>query len=256
MKTQEKIKSYCTQLRLPHISNCYIQEIEKAVKTKPSYQDFLVRLLEEEVLSKWDTSINNLIKKADFPAIKRLEEFDFSFQPQIDEKRIRELASLRFMNEAKNIVLLGPPGVGKTHLAISIGVKACQQKKQVLFFAAEQLMQRLAEAEVSGTLRKFLQKLIHADLIIFDELGYVELSKKSAHLFFQLISKRYEKASLIITSNKPFDEWGKIFQDEVLASAILDRILHHCHPFFIQGKSFRMKNITGDSKPKQKVNED
>lgn len=245
MKTEEKIKSYCTQLRLSHINDIYMQEIENALKTKLSYQDFLLRLLEEQVISRMDTSINNLIKKADFPILKRLEEFDFSFQPQLDEKRIRELASLHFMEKGENIVLLGPPGVGKTHLAISIGIKACQQRKQVLFFTAEQLMHQMASAEVTGGMNKLLQKLIRADLIILDELGYMELTKKTGQLFFQLIGKRYEKASMIITSNKPFDEWGKIFQDDVLASAILDRILHHCYPFFIQGKSYRMQNIMG-----------
>lgn len=243
MKTQEKIKSYCTQLRIRHINDIYLQEIENAMKTKLTYQDFLLRLLEEQVISKIDNSVNSRIKKADFPSLKRLEEFDFSFQPQIDEKRIRELASLQFMEEAKNVVFLGPPGVGKTHLAIGIAIKACQQNKQVLFFTAEQLMRQMAIAEVCGSLAKFLQKIIRADLIILDELGYMEMTKKSATLFFQLISKRYEKASLIITSNKPFDQWGNLFQDDVLASAILDRILHHCYPFFIQGKSYRMKNV-------------
>lgn len=247
MNTQEKIKYYCTQLRIAHVGEYFITEAENAVKAKLSYQDFLLRLLEQQALTKIDHSINNAVKRAGFPMIKRMDEFDFAFQPRMDEKLIRELATLHFMKEAKNIVLLGPPGVGKTHLAISIGIKACQQRKKVLFFSPETLVQQMAAAEISGTINKMLIKLINADLLIIDELGYVDLPPKATKLFFHVISKRYEKGSVIITSNKPFDEWGKIFLDEVIASAILDRILHHCYPFFIQGKSYRMKSIMGIS---------
>jgi DNA replication protein DnaC len=243
MTTQEKIESYLKTLSLHQITEIYQNESENAAKAKLSYQDFLLRLLEQQVLTKIDRSINRRIQIAGFPAIKRLEEFDFSYQPQLDEKLIRELTNLIFLDEAKNVIFLGPPGVGKTHLAISLGIKACQMRKRVLFYSAEQLTQELAAAEVSGNLQKVLLSLARVDLLIIDELGYLELSKKTATLFFQLISKRYETASVIITSNKPFEEWGEIFQDDVVAAAILDRLLHHCYSFFIQGKSFRMKHL-------------
>lgn len=150
---------------------------------------------------------------------------------------------MNFLEEAKNVLFVGAPGVGKTHLAISLGIKAIQERKRVMFFTAEELTLQLASAEVSGNLNRTLDSLSRVDLIIIDEHGYLSLRKQTAKLFFQLISKRYESGSIIITTNKPFEEWGEIFNDDVVASAILDRLLHHSYPFLINGKSFRMKNI-------------
>jgi DNA replication protein DnaC len=241
---QRTIDDYLKILSLHKIIDIYEVEAENAAKTKLSYQEYLQTLLHQQVLTKIERSINRRIQIAGFPMIKRLEEFDFSFQPQMNEKLIRELANLNFMEHAKNIIFLGPPGVGKTHLAIALGIKACQQQKRVLFYTAELLSQQLAAAEISGSLQKTLDSLVRIDLLIIDELGYLELSKKTATLLFQLVSKRYEKGSILITSNKPFEEWGDIFKDDVVAAAIIDRLLHHCYPFFIQGKSYRVKNMS------------
>jgi DNA replication protein DnaC len=240
------IEDYLKTLSLHKISEIYQQESENATKLKLSYQQYLQRLLEAEVLSKTEKSINRKIRIASFPVVKRFEEFDFSFQPQIDEKLIRELANLNFIEQAKNIIFLGPPGVGKTHLAIAFGVKACLQGNRVAFYSAEKLTQELLTDEISNSLQKKLDSLSKIDLLIIDELGYIQLSKKTATLFFQLVAKRYEKGSVIITSNKPFENWGEIFNDDIVASAILDRLLHHCYPFFIQGKSFRLKNLSSN----------
>jgi DNA replication protein DnaC len=238
-----RIEQYLKILSLHKISEIYKTESEKAAKTKLGYQDYLLKLLEQQVLTKLERSINRKMQIAAFPQIKRLEEFDFTFQPQINEKLIKELSNLDFLEEAKNVLLLGPPGVGKTHLAIALGIKAVEERKRVLFYSAEKLTEELASAEVSGQLNSKLESLARLDLLIIDELGYLSLSKQTSKLFFQLVSKRYERGSIIITSNKPFEQWGEIFNDDVVASAILDRLLHHCYPFFINGNSFRLKNM-------------
>jgi len=239
-----QIDSHLKTLSLHRIREIYRQEAENAANTNLSYQDYLLRLLEQEILSKIERSVNRKIQLATFPQVKRLEEFDFTFQPKINEKLIRELATLEFLTTAKNVLFIGAPGVGKTHLAISLGIKAAHARKRVLFFTAEQLTAQLAAAEVSGRLTTLLDQLGRADLLIIDELGYLSLTKQTAKLFFQLVSKRYEKGSIVITSNKPFEQWGEIFADDVVAAAILDRLLHHSYPFLINGKSFRMKNIS------------
>jgi DNA replication protein DnaC len=243
MSTNQQMDFYLKSLSLIHIRENYIMESENAAKANLTYQDYLYRLVESEVLSKIDRSINRSLKQSGFPMLRRIEEFDFSYQPKLDEKLIRELANLNFMNDAKNLIFLGPPGVGKTHLAVAFGIKACMARKKVAFYSADNLTQVLAIHEVAGTLKTLLETLTKVDLLIIDELGYIELSKKTASLFFQLIAKRYEKKSIIITSNKPFEEWGQIFADDVVASAIIDRLLHHCYPFFINGKSYRMRNL-------------
>ena len=237
------IEAYCKLLSLSSISQTYEALAIEASKTKISYQEYLYKLLQQQIIDRVDRSINSKIKKAGFPYIAKIEEFDFTFQPKLDEKLLRELATLNFLDNAYNIAFIGPPGVGKTHLAIALGLEATKQRRRVLFITAEELTTQLIAAKQSNTLVDYLDKISRIDLLVIDEIGYLDIQKDSASLFFQLISKRYEKSSIIITSNKPFQELGDIFGDDVVASAILDRLLHHSYPFLIQGKSYRMKNL-------------
>lgn len=239
----DRLKDYLKKLSLSTILSIFEEEAKKSAKMKMSYTGYLGRLVEEEILAKTDRSIQKRISNAKFPFVRTIEDFDFSFQPTINEVLVKELAELSFLEKAENICLLGPPGTGKTHLSIAIGIKACISRKRVLFCKVLPLMEELIACCVTRTLPARLESLSRLDLLILDELGYDEsLDKRKANLFFQLISARYERGSIILTSNKPFEEWGGVLGDEVVASAILDRLLHHSHIVAINGPSFRLKD--------------
>ena len=246
------LKQNLLDLSLRTIASMFEEEAKKALKTKISYSEYLKRLIEEEIISRTDRSIQAKIKKAKFPQLKTLEMFEFKFQPSIDQKYINELVHLAFMDKAENIIFLGPPGVGKSHLAISLGIKACFAKKRVLFMPASILADDLLIAHSTKSLADKLAALCRVDLLIIDELGYMPLSKEAANLFFQLISRRYEQGSIILTSNKSFQDWGDIFAgDSTLAAAIIDRLLHYSHIFQITGKSYRVRNKIRKSRKKK-----
>ncbi len=237
------LKEHLQILSLKTVASIFEEEAIKALKTKISYTDYLKRLIEEEVANKTDRSIQAKLRKAKFPQLKTLEMFEFSFQPSVDAKYINELSHLAFMKKAENIVFLEPPVVGKSHLAIALGIKAGLARKRVIFISTAELADELMAAYTTKTLADKLTALCRIDLLIIDELGYMPLSKEAANLFFQLISRRYEQGSVILTSNKSFENWGEIFAgDSTLASAIIDRILYYSHIFQIVGKSFRIKD--------------
>ncbi len=246
------IESYCKLLSLTSVAENYETAAIDAAKAKLSYQDYLYKLLQQQIIDRVDRSINARIKKAGFKYLATLEAFDFSFQPQIDERLIRELSTLSFLEGAKNILLVGAPGVGKTHISIALGLEATKQRRRVKFISAEDLTNELIAADRSHTITDYLETISRVELLIIDEIGYLDLSREAASLFFRLISKRYEKASTIITSNKEFQEWGQIFNDDVIATAILDRLLHHSYPFLINGPSYRMKDLLSKTKIKSK----
>ncbi len=238
----ERLKEQLKILGLRKTMEIFEEEADKAIKTKLGYVGYLSKLVEEETLAKTDRSINRRIQTAKFPWKKTLEEFNFSFQPSVDEEKILKLQDLSFIDKKENIFLLGPPGVGKTHLAIGLGIKACMARYRVLFQSTDEAVGYLYASLVDHSTGRKLDALSRLHLLIIDELGYLAMSPEKAKLFFQLISKRYEVGSIILTSNKAFDEWGTIFGDEIIAAAIIDRLVHHSHIFNISGASFRVKD--------------
>lgn len=229
------------KLKMEHLEAQLDAVCEQAAQQELDYKSFLTQALHTEWQGRHLRGIETRLRKARFPWAKTLEQFDFAFQPSLDRKQVRELAGLSFVERAHNVVILGPPGVGKTHLAVSLGVKAVEAGFSVQFLTLEALITRLVKAKQDHRLERALQLLVNPKLLIIDEIGYLPLSREEASLFFRLVVRRYERASLILTSNKSFLDWGEIFNDHVLATAILDRLLHHATTLNIKGESYRLK---------------
>lgn len=241
MSESARLHTQLKRLSLHTMAEIFEQEAVKASKSETSYTAFLARLVDEEIAAKIDRSVNARIHKARLPILRTLEEFDFSFQPSLSAARLRELGELGFLERAENILFIGQPGVGKTHLSLALALRTCQARKRVLFFRAMDLLDDLLACEVSLQLNKRIETLGRLHLLVVDELGYLPMDTRRANLFFQLVNHLYTRVSMIVTSNVPFDGWGKVFGDNVIASAILDRLLHHSHVFLITGPSYRMK---------------
>ena len=229
------------KLKLDHLEAQLDTVCEQAAKREHDYKTFLTSALEAEWKGRFQRTVESRLRQARFPWLKTLEQFDFDFQPSLDRRQIRELAGTSFVARAENVVILGPPGVGKTHLAVALGVKAVEAGYTVRFMTLETLMTRLVRAERENRLEKVLQQLTYPKLLILDEIGYLPLNRQEASLFFRLIVRRYERASTVATSNKSFLDWGEIFNDQVLATAILDRLLHHSTTLNVKGESYRLK---------------
>jgi len=236
-----QLNSLLDKMKMDHLGAQLDTVCEQAAKKDLGYREFLTQALETEWHGRHLKGVESRLKMARFPWIKSLEQFDFSFQPSIDRKVVRELAGLGFVERAENIILLGPPGVGKTHLAVALGVKAVEAGYKVLFLSLESLLTRLSRARQENRVERQLQQFVYPKVLIIDEMGYLPMNRDEAGLFFRLLTRRYEKASVILTSNKSFVDWGEIFNDQVLATAILDRLLHHCTTLNIKGESYRIK---------------
>lgn len=237
-----RLESQMRALKLKGMIGCYRNLAERAAVGKLHYEEYLSLVLEEELKGKTDRSLKTKIQKARFPFLKTMEEFDFSFQPGLGEKEVLQLGCLDFVEQKGNIVFLGPPGVGKTHLAVALGIKACQARYRVLFISAQKLIEELMLCVKDGSITAKLLAYSRLNLVIIDELGYMPITKEQANLLFQLISMRYERGAVILTSNYNFDEWEQVFQDKVVAAAIIDRVVHHSRIFYINGSSYRLKN--------------
>lgn len=229
------------RLRLVHVAERLDAALADAAKRDASYIDFLDRLLVDELDAKARKRIAMGMSIAHFPAIKTLETFDFKAQPSVDTKLVRELATGQFVANTHNVLIFGPPGVGKTHLAIALGRAAVEAGSTALFTTAAAIIATLAKAESDGSLKDKLNYFAKPKLLIIDELGYLPFEKRSAHLFFQLVARRYERGSILLTTNQLVPQWGEVFSDDVLAAAILDRLLHHSYSLLIQGESYRLR---------------
>ena len=233
--TYERLQDNLKRLKLIRAAEVLDTVAACSEDGKVSYLSFLDHLLEEEVAAKEKRRIQTAMKIAGLPFAKTIEEYDFSFHPHLDKMTVMELFDLTFLAKHENVIFLGPPGVGKTHLAISLAIKACSHGFKVYFTTMNTLIGKLKETQSKG------KAYLSASLVIVDEAGYLPVDSREAYLFFQFISYRYEKSSTIITSNKSFSDWQELFGDAVIASAILDRLLHHCRVINIKGHSYRLK---------------
>jgi DNA replication protein DnaC len=238
---EERVFAALKRLQLTHTRDTLAAVLSEAAKRQWTYLEFLDEVLGREAEAKHGKRIRMGMQIAHFPCARTIEGFDFAFQPSADERLIRELSTASFIAHGENILIFGPPGVGKSHLAIGLGRKAVEQGHSVRFTTATALLAALGKAESEGGLGDKLTEYSKPRLLIIDELGYLPFERRSAHLFFQLVNRRYEKGSLLVTTNQRVSEWGTVFGDEVLATAILDRLLHHSHTLLITGESYRLR---------------
>lgn len=239
----ERILELCDRLALSAIAAQYATLADQSSKQDSSYSDYLLSLLEAEGGARMSRTRSTLERMAGFPSIKTLADYDFRFATGAPKKLIQELSTLAFIQRKENVILLGPSGVGKSHLAIALGYAATQAGLKVRFLSAADLMLQLETAQRQGTYRQVMRRgVLGPSLLIIDEVGYLPMSKEQAHLFFQVIAKRYESGSVILTSNLSFGDWQENFaNDAALTSAMLDRLLHHAHVIQIRGDSYRLK---------------
>lgn len=246
----EELNKNLNILELNRIKEILPDYIHRISKSPPPLTESLNYLFKQEITYKDERAAEGIIKASNFPFRKTLEDYNFSFQPSVNENQIRELSNLSFVENHENIVFIGNPGVGKTHLAVALGIEAAKHRNSVYFITCHNLMLKLNKAQKENRLDKQLQHLAQYKVLIIDEIGYLPVDHQGSNLFFQLIAKRYMTKSTIVTTNMPFSRWGEVFSDNTLASAVLDRLLHHSHIIRITGNSYRIKDkiVESDSR--------
>lgn len=242
MTTVERLQGTLNTLGLKAVEARLEGLLEQAAKKEPSYADFLDELLGCEVDARRSRYLRARLQLAHLPFLKTFDQFDFAFQPSIDERQVRELRTLRFVHEASNVIFLGPPGVGKTHLSVALAEASIQAGFGAYFMTAHDIVGDLGRAYREGRLDRRMRVYLAPKVLIIDEMGYLPLDELGATIFFQLVSARYERGSIILTSNKSYGDWGSIFGDPIIATAILDRLLHHSTTINIRGESYRLKD--------------
>ena len=238
---RERVRAMLADLKMPGALEAVDGILAQADGGTVTATEAIEQLLNAQIVLRNNRRLQTAMRSSRLPAIKTLAQFDFAFQPSIKREQIEALHELGFLERAENVVLLGPPGVGKTHLAISLAIAAAESGRRVYYGTLAALLESLMEAKTAGNLSRRLRVLTHPALLVVDEIGYLPVSQDDAVLFFQLSNARHERASTVLTSNKGFEEWGSVLGDEVMAAALIDRVLHHCHSVNIRGNSYRMR---------------
>jgi DNA replication protein DnaC len=237
----DRLHDLLAQLTLSQADTLLESLLERAAAEQPAYADFLLDVLTTEKEFRTNRILLTRTRMANLPFAKTLAQFDFAFQPSVDERQIKDLQTLRFLSEAGNVILLGPPGVGKTHLAVGLAIEAIRGGNSAYFMTANHLVNDLGKAAREGKLDQRMRLYLRPKVLIVDEVGYLPLDPIGATIFFQLVSARYERGSIILTSNKSYTDWGAVFGEQTIAAAILDRLLHHSTTINIRGESYRLK---------------
>lgn len=240
----QRIEALCAQMKFARLHAEWPAIAQEAAKEQASYADFLERVLDAEARARHERKVTTLMKLATMSAVKTLEQFDWKEAPGVPKAQIQELAHLNFVERAENVVMLGPSGVGKTHIALALAHRAVSAGHKVRFITAADLMLQLAAARSQGRLKEYFNRaVLGPKLLVVDEIGYLPFGREEANLFFNVVAKRYERGSMVLTSNLPFTQWAAAFaDDQTLTAAMLDRLLHHAHIVQISGESYRLKD--------------